>query len=115
MGAVASSTSYPWALRAQQPNSPRRLGILMPLAESEEEPQAWISELLENLQKLGWRKNNNLSVDVRWAGGDAAKLRGFAAELSASQNHVLVVNGTPALSALRENSKVHPNNFRAGC
>jgi putative ABC transport system substrate-binding protein len=98
-GAVAA---WPLTARAQRPNLPKRLGILMPLAESEAEPQAWISALLENLQKLGWKKNENLAIDIRWGGGDAVRLPMLAAELAAWQPDVLVGNGTVALGALKQ-------------
>jgi putative ABC transport system substrate-binding protein len=99
---AGASAAWPLAARAQQPNLPRRLGILMPLAETEAEPQAWISALLESLQTLGWKKNENLAIDVRWGGGDAARLPSFAAELAAWQPDVLVGNGTVALGALKQ-------------
>jgi putative ABC transport system substrate-binding protein len=97
-----AAATWPLAARAQQPNLPKRLGILMPLAETEEEPQVWISALLENLQTLGWKKNENLAIDVRWGGGDAVRLPAFAAELAAWQPDVLVGNGTVALGALKQ-------------
>jgi putative ABC transport system substrate-binding protein len=98
-----AAAGWPLMARAQQqPNLRRRLGILMPLAEAEEEPQAWISALLDNLQTLGWKKNENLAIDLRWGGGDAVRLPAFAAELAASQPDVLVGNGTVALGALKQ-------------
>jgi putative ABC transport system substrate-binding protein len=97
-----AAASWPMAARAQQPNLPKRLGILMPLAETEEEPQAWISALLNTLQTLGWKKNENLAIDVRWGGGDALRLPAFAADLAAWRPDVLVGNGTVALGALKQ-------------
>jgi putative ABC transport system substrate-binding protein len=94
--------AWPVFARAQQPNLPKRLGILMPLAETEAEPQAWISALLENLQTLGWKKNENLAIDVRWGGGDAVRLPALAGDLAAWQPDVLVGNGTVALGALKQ-------------
>src|SRR5262245_23363822 len=104
----SAAATWPLVALAQQPKRLRRLGILMPLSETEAEPNAWIFALLENLQKLGWRQNETLAVDVRWAGGDASKLAALSIELAEAKPDVLVVNGTPALVALQQVTKPTP-------
>ena len=79
-GAVAA---WPLAARAQQPDRMRRIGVLMPFAESDPGYQGSMASFRDALVKLGWVVGRNLRIDYRWAGGDVGKLSGYAAELVA--------------------------------
>jgi len=79
-GAVAA---WPLAARAQQPDRMRRIGVLMPFAESDPGYQGSMASFRDALVKLGWVEGRNLRIDYRWAGGDVGKLSGYAAELVA--------------------------------
>jgi putative tryptophan/tyrosine transport system substrate-binding protein len=48
-----AAAAWPLAARAQQPERIRRIGVLMALAESDPEAQAWVTAFREGLQKLG--------------------------------------------------------------
>jgi putative tryptophan/tyrosine transport system substrate-binding protein len=51
------------------------------------------SAFLEGLQQLGWTPGRNVQIEVRYAEGDEAAIRKYAAELVALAPDVLVVGG----------------------
>jgi hypothetical protein len=81
--AALGGTAFAWPLpaRAQQSQQVRRLGVLMMTAESDPLGQQRIAALRAGLQELGWRQGGNLRIDLRWAGGDASRLKDYTAEL----------------------------------
>ena len=79
-GAVAA---WPVAVRAQQGERMRRIGMLVGIAADDPIGQAQLTAFLEGLQKLGWTDGRNMRIDIRWAAGNAADTRKYAAELVA--------------------------------
>src|SRR5215470_9342817 len=81
LGGVAA---WPLAVRAQQPDRMRRIGVLMVYPESDREGQARVAAFRDGLQKLGWTEGRNIWIDLRWATpGDAEPIQRFAKELVA--------------------------------
>ena len=74
-GAVA----WPLAVRAQQGDRVRRIGVL--LQEHENDPMVKVSAFTQALADLGWADGRNARMDLRWAGGDTHRIRGLAQEL----------------------------------
>jgi putative ABC transport system substrate-binding protein len=66
-GGVAAS--WPLAVRAQQPEQKRHIGVLMAYAKGDREGQVWVAALRHGLQKLGWVEGRNIQVIYGWAGG----------------------------------------------
>jgi DNA-binding LacI/PurR family transcriptional regulator len=91
--------AWPLALRAQQSEQMRRIGVLMPYAKDNPETQARIAAFLQGLQKLGWTEGRNLQIEYRWGSGDLQKA---AAELVALSPDVIFANGTIAVAALQQ-------------
>jgi ABC-type uncharacterized transport system substrate-binding protein len=85
----------------------RHIGVLMNLAESDPEAQQRAKALESGLQKLGWSHGRNLKIAYRWARHDG-DLRTQAAELVATQPDVILSNTTPALMALRQETRTIP-------
>ena len=75
LGGVAAVPLVPFTTRAQQDGHRRRIGVLMPYAESDRDGQAFIAAFREGLQKLGWTEGRNIRIDYRWALPGDAKLR----------------------------------------
>ena len=80
MSLLAGSASlWPLAVRAQQPEQVRRIGVLMGYTESDSDARAWYAAFREALQKLGWTEGRNIQIDTRWATpDDAESMRRFA-------------------------------------
>src|ERR1700676_1658984 len=89
----------PIAARAQQPDRVRRVGVLMPFAETDRDGQRPIQTFRQGLADLGWIEGRNLRIDVGWAGPDAAAQRSHARDLVALAPEVILASGTIASQA----------------
>jgi putative ABC transport system substrate-binding protein len=109
LGGAAAMPLVPFATRAQQDGPMRRIGVLMPYADSDREGQAFIAAFREGLQKLGWTEGRNLRIDYRWAAPGDAKLRQeYAKELVALQPELVLTQGTPSTTALMQQTSTIP-------
>jgi len=104
-GAAASSVAWPLAARAQQSEQMRRIGVLQILTENDPEAVARHAAFEQTLEVMGWSKGRNVRIDYRWAGGDANRVRKYAAELLSLGPDVILTSGsitvTPLLQATR--------------
>src|ERR1700747_48378 len=85
-----ATAAWPLAVREQQSERVRRLGVLMPVAENDPVAEPWITALQERLQKLGWQVGRNLRVDYRWTAGNFERMPALAAELVSLYPDVLL-------------------------
>ena len=105
---AGATTAWPFGVRAQRREQPRRLGVLMSNAESDPLGQARIAALRAGLQELGWSEGGNLRIDVRWAGSDASRLKDYAVELVRLAPDVVIANGTPGTAAMEQATRSVP-------
>ena len=76
----------PLAVRAQQSERMRRLGVFIPREENEPEAKGWLSAFTQGLAELGWTDGRNVRIDVRWASSiDRARM--YAKELVDLPSH----------------------------
>jgi putative ABC transport system substrate-binding protein len=106
--AIAISTAWPIAARAQQASGVKRLGVLMAPEENDPEGKVQLSGFTQALAALGWIDGRNLRMDVRWGGGDANRARMFAKELVALQPDVILSEGTPVTAAFQRETRTIP-------
>ena len=104
-GAVAA---WPLATRAQQGERVRRVGVLMALAEDDQEGQRRITAFHQRLRELGWIDGRNVLIDYRWAASNADRRRTYAAELVALAPDVILVSGGPAVGAVQQATRIVP-------
>jgi putative ABC transport system substrate-binding protein len=78
---LGGAAAWPLAARAQQSDRARRVGVLVPYIEADQEAQARVQTFRQTLADLGWVEGCNLRIDVRWAGTDTARQRSQAREL----------------------------------
>src|SRR5262249_13423466 len=76
-----AAAAWPFAARAQQPGMARRIGVLIQVAEGDPQARIEVATFVRGLQELGWSEGRNLRIDTRWGGGDADRIRKYAAEL----------------------------------
>jgi len=100
-----AAAAWPFAVRAQQAERMRRIGVLMPFTANDPEAQERNAVFEQSLQQLGWTLGRDLQIDHRSSGGDEAATRKYAAELVALAPDVIVTVGSltigPALQATR--------------
>jgi putative ABC transport system substrate-binding protein len=86
----------------------RRIGVLVGLAEGDSEGEGWVKTLDEGLARLGWKRDTNLQIDLRWGGSDADRTQKLAKELVALQPDVIQVTTTPATAAILRETHTIP-------
>ena len=99
---------WPLAVRAQQPDRVRRIGVLMGFAESDSEGQARIAAFRDELQKVGWTEHRNIEINTRWAAMDVESMRRFAKELVGLQPDLVLTSSTPAAGAMLQQTRTIP-------
>jgi putative ABC transport system substrate-binding protein len=91
---------WPLAVRAQQPERMRRIGVLLNLTADDPETQARLAVFLQELQKLGWSEGRNLQIDYRWSVGDMSRIRKNVADLVALVPDVILAHGSTIMGPL---------------
>ena len=109
----AGALAKPFGVFAQQPEKPRRIGVLMALAELDPEGQLRLAAFSERLATLGWVEGRNLSLDVRWTAGDVARASAYAKELVALHPDAILTNTSPVTSAIQRETRTIPIVFTA--
>ena len=90
---AGAAAGWPLAARAQQGPRERLICILEGLSADTPGAKTRYAAFLEGLQQLGWTPGRNVQIEVRYAEGDEAAIRKYAAELVALAPDVLVVGG----------------------
>jgi putative ABC transport system substrate-binding protein len=109
---LGGAATWPLAARAQQGDRVRRVGVLVPQAESDPEGQARVAAFRDELRKLGWSVGGNLQIDYRWAVTNEERGRSAAAEILELTPDVISTSGTMALRAAQQATRVVPIVFR---
>jgi putative ABC transport system substrate-binding protein len=99
-GGAAAALLRPFDARAQQPERMRRIGVLIGIAPDDPVAQTRYAAFLQGLQQLGWIDGRNLRIETRWAAGNAAATRKYAAELVALAPDVIVSIGSANVGSL---------------
>jgi putative ABC transport system substrate-binding protein len=104
----AGAAAWPLTARAQQGDRMRRIGVLMAMTADDPQAQPRLAAFAQGLQQLGWTVGQNVRVDYRWGGGDAAILRKHAAELIAQAPDVILAHSSGALAPLLQATRTVP-------
>jgi len=107
VGLVASIAAFgqPRASDAQQPPSPRRIGVLM-VAFSLESKAA--REFRLGLRDAGYAEGRDVAIEWRSANGDYSRIPQLAADLLQRQVDVIVVDSTPGVRAAKDATSTVP-------
>jgi len=97
-----AAAAWPLAVRAQQGERVRRIGVLMSTAVDDPQDPARLAAFAQGLQELGWTIGRNLRIDYRWGASSPDNTRKYAAELAALAPDVMLASGTPALAAVQQ-------------
>jgi len=105
---IGGAAAWPLAVRAQQGERVRRVGVLMNLAADDPEGQTRIVAFVQGLQQSGWTDGRNIRIDTRWAAGDADRFHRYAEELLALAPDVILASATPSVQALQQATRTVP-------
>src|SRR5256885_10012731 len=105
---ASSAAAWPVALRAQQNERKRQVGVVMGLAADDAEAQDRIGAFEHSLQQLGWTEGRNLHIEYRRGGGNADSTRKNAAELVALAPDVILASGGTVVGPLLQATRSVP-------
>ena len=99
---IGGAFALPLAAHTQQGQHLRRVCMLEGVSANSPGVKTRSAAFLEGLQQLGWTPGRNVQIEIRYAEGDEAAMRKYAAELVALAPDVLVTaGGTPTEVALK--------------
>src|SRR5262249_47362075 len=109
-----TAAAWPLAVRAQQGDRVRRIGVLMPFDENDPAYKSRVSAFTQALADLGWTEGRNVRMDLRWGGNNTNRLSALARELVGLQPDIILANSTPATVALQQETRTIPIVFMTG-
>ena len=99
---LGGAAAWPLAVRAQQDDRVRRIGLLNGFGQSDRAAQAHIGAFKQELQKRGWSEGSNVRFEMRWAADDPRRVQDYAAELVGLPADVVFTVSQPAFNAMRQ-------------
>ena len=105
---LGGAAAWPLAVRAQQRDRVRRIGVFMLLDENDPVAKSYLSAFTQALADLGWADGRNVRMDVRYAGDDINRTRAFAQELVGLHPDIILARSTPAAVALQRETRTIP-------
>jgi putative ABC transport system substrate-binding protein len=111
---LAAAAVWPLAGHAQQPEHTRRIGVLIAFPGNDPNTQAYVTAFAQALARLGWIEGKNIRIDYRFAAGDPALFKTYAAELVGLSPNAILAITPPAVAALREQTRTIPIVFVLG-
>ena len=110
MAAIGCAISWPLVARAQQRAIPL-IGYLGSTTPSLDRPR--LAAFLKRLGELGWVKDRNFTIELRWAEGSAERAREVAAEFVRLKVDIFVTAGTVDVLAAKQVTTSIPIVFAA--
>jgi putative tryptophan/tyrosine transport system substrate-binding protein len=98
---LGSAATWSLTARAQQSDRMRRVGILMPLGESDLESRRRVVTFSQMLRQIGWIEGQTIIFEKRFADGDPKRLPALAAELTDANCDVIVTQSSESIDAIR--------------
>jgi putative ABC transport system substrate-binding protein len=108
IAALGGAAIWPLAGYAQQAEHMRRIGVLIAFPENDPNTQALVTDFAQALGRFGWVEGRNIRTDYRFAAGDPALFKTYAAELVGLSPDAILATTPPAVAALREQTRTIP-------
>jgi putative ABC transport system substrate-binding protein len=105
---LGGAAAWPLAVRAQQGDRVRRIGVLTQYSEGNPVAVRNIAAFRQKIRQLGWVEGYNLAIEYRWAAGRPDLYRKYAAELVAARPDMLMGSTGVGLGALLEVTRTIP-------
>jgi putative ABC transport system substrate-binding protein len=105
---AGAAVSWPLVAATQQPERLRRLGVLIQSPENSPSEQEFVTAFAQALRGFGWVEGSTIRIDYRFAAGDPALFKTYAAELVGMSPDAILASTTPAVAALREQTRTIP-------
>jgi ABC-type uncharacterized transport system substrate-binding protein len=105
---LGAAAAWPFVGHAQQAEQLSRVGALIAFPETHPFAQAFVAAFTQALGRLGWVEGKNIRIDYRFAAGDPARFKAYAAELVGLGPDALLASTAPALAALQQQTRTIP-------
>ena len=105
LGGVAAR---PLAGHAQNTARSHRVGALMAFDRTDPETQAEVTGFANALGRFGWVEGKNIEIDWRFAAGNPILFKTYAAELVGLSPNAILASNSPAVAALRQQTRTIP-------
>ena len=112
-GVAGSAAAWPFAVRAQQRERMRRVGVFLPFPADDAEGQERVTAFAKALQQAGWTLGQNLRLDYRWGNSTSETIRKYAAELASLAPDVILPSSGVSVEALLQVTRTIPIVFAA--
>jgi putative ABC transport system substrate-binding protein len=105
---LGGAAAWPVAVRAQQGDRVRQIGVLMWGDENDRVAKTYVSAFTQALGDLGRTDGRNVRIDLRWGGDDINRIPALAQELVGLQPDIILAGGIPATVALQRETRTIP-------
>jgi len=102
-----AAAAWPLGARAQQ-RTVFRVAVFNGLPEGDPEGERLIRALLDGLSELGWKRDKNLQIDIRWAGAEPGRMQQPARELIDLEPNLILTTTTPPTAAVLQLTHIIP-------
>jgi len=102
------AAGWPPAVRAQQSDRMRRIGILSNKRSDDPQGHDEVATFIAVLDARGWRLGRNLQIDYRWGAGNGELYRSYAVELVKQAPDLLLAPGGTVAGALQRATRDIP-------
>jgi ABC-type uncharacterized transport system substrate-binding protein len=110
---LGCAAAWPLSARAQRTERMRRIGVLAQGAANDPEIAARLNSFVQGLQESGWSVGRNARIEYRWAAGDEALIRKYAAELVTLAPDIILAAGGNGMRPLLDLTSSIPIVFDA--
>jgi putative ABC transport system substrate-binding protein len=108
IAALGGAVAWPFAALGQQRERLRRIGVLIGEDSRDPAAQSHLAGFRDALTKLGWTEGRNLRIDLRFAEGDAARIRASASEVVSLAPEVIFVTTGVATRMMKQETQSIP-------
>ena len=103
-----AAATWPLAVRAQQPERIRRVGVLTPYTKQYFVDRNDVAAFTNEFQRLGWEEGRNFHLEYRGVEPNEEQLRSAAADLVGLKSEVILVVTSPVLRAAQASTDTIP-------
>jgi putative ABC transport system substrate-binding protein len=105
---VGAAAAWPLTVHAQQPETLRRIGVLLNRAAGDPEAADTVGAFVQGMGELGWRIGGNVRIEYRYSAGNPELFRKYASELVALAPDAILAASTLSVAALQQLSRSIP-------
>ena len=103
-----AAAAWPLAVRAQQGDRVRRIGVFLPIDENDPLQKPRVSGFTQTLAGLGWTEGRNVQMNFRSHGDDTNRIQALAQEVVGLQPDIILTTSTLATAALQRETRTIP-------